>query len=122
LKNKLLTTKPDFEGEIAEEDILDLRIYSILVLLKLRRPRLNVEKVKELIGELEKKIGEPAFRVSGLAGDSETETNAELDRVMWKAIYLCGLLFKILPPSEREGLIERVRGYGRYYGAESYYL
>ena len=91
------------------EDIVDLHIYSTLALLKLRQPQVDVERSKGLIEEMEKVIGDSFVRDSGFTMDSEVETRADLDRVKWKAIYLCGRLFQVLPPGEREGPIERVR-------------
>ena len=106
----LYTIRSDLEKNATEEDIVDLHVYSALVLFKLRRPEVDVEKVKALIGEMEKTIGDPIARDSGVVRDSKTEIGVELDRVKWKAIYLCGLLFGFLPPGEWEGPIERVRG------------
>ena len=101
----LYTVRKDLEQNATEEDIAELRIYSTLVLFKLRQPRLDVEKVEALIGEVERAIGDPISRDSDLAEDSRVD----LYRVKWKAIYLCGLLFALLPPGEQEGAIESVR-------------
>ena len=110
----LHTVRSDLEKNTTEEEIIDLHIYSTLVLLKLRPPQEDaetakalieedVEMVKALIEEMKKTIEDPVL------GDSKAEVSADLDRVRWKAIYLCGLLFKLLPPGEWEEPIERVR-------------
>ena len=105
----LFDVKSDLEKNAMEEDIVDLHIYSTLVLLKLRQPRVDAEKVKALIEEMEKTIGIPIVRDSGITRDSKTEMSVDLDRVKWKAIYLCGLLFRFLPPGQWEEPMERVR-------------
>jgi hypothetical protein len=97
------TVRSDLEKGAMEEDIVDLHIYSTLALLKLRQPQVDFGKVKALIEEVEKTIGDPVSR------DSKTEISVDLDRVKWKAIYLCGLLLQFLPPGQWEGPIERVR-------------
>ena len=105
----LHTVGNDLERNATEEDTVDLHIHSALVLLKLRQPQVDIEKVKLLIKEMEKAIMEPVVRDSGVARDSKAEISVDLDRVKWKAIYLCGLPFRFLPPGEWEGPIERVR-------------
>ena len=109
LTKTLHTVRDDLEKNVVEEDIVDLHVYSTLVLLKLPQPPVDVEKVKALIDEMERTIGDPVFRDSGLARGPKAEANVDLDRVKWKAIYLCGLLSRLLPLGEREGTIERVR-------------
>ena len=99
----LRTVRSDLEKNATEEDIVDLHIYSTLVLLKLRLPLEDAEMVRALIEEMEKTIGDPVPR------DSKAGANEDLDRAKWKAIYLCGLLSKLLPPGERAEPIERVR-------------
>jgi hypothetical protein len=101
--------RSDLEANTAEEDILDLHIYSTLALLKLRQPQVDIEKVKVLIKEMENTIKDPVVRDLGPTNHSRTEMSADLDRVKWKAIYLSGLLYKLLPPDEREGRIETLR-------------
>lgn len=105
----LHTVRNDLEKNTAEEDVVDLQIYSTLVLLKMRRPQVDAEKIKALIGDMERTIGDPIFRDSRLTRDSKAEISVDFDRVKWKAIYLCGLLFRFLPPGEWEAPIERVR-------------
>ena len=105
----LHTVRSDLEKNLMEEDNVDLYIYSTLVLLKMRLPNVDVERAKALIAEMEKVIGDPVARDSKSARDSKIEISVDLDRSKWKAIYLCGLLFMLLPPSEREEPIERVR-------------
>ena len=111
--NTLHAARSDLEANAVEEGVLDLHIYSTLVLLKLRQPQVDVESVGELISEMENTIEDPVFRDYGLAKDSKTEMSAGLGRVRWKAIYLSGLLFKLLPQGEGEepfGIFrERVR-------------
>jgi len=105
----------DLESNTVEEDVVDLRIYSTLVLLKLRRRvELDVERVRGVIGRMERTIGDPSVRDSGVARRSEVDISADLDRVRWKAIYLAALLLRFVPDDERErraeGLRERVQG------------
>ena len=107
--NTLHAARSDLEANTAEEDILDLHIYSTLALLKLRQPRVDVERVRALIREMETTIKDPVVRDSGFTRDSKSEMNADLDRVRWKAVYLSGLLFKFLPPGEWEGPMEILR-------------
>lgn len=57
--NALHTVRSDLEKNAVEEDIIDLHIYSTLVLLKLPHPRVDVEEVKALIGVVGKAIGDP---------------------------------------------------------------
>ena len=104
----------DPEKDAAEGDVVDTRIYSTLILLKLSpMVELDVEKVKGLIVHMEGVIGDSSVRDSGVAKSSEAGVSVDLDRVRWKAIYLLTLLFKFLPGDEREkhvkGLWTRVR-------------
>jgi hypothetical protein len=110
ITDTLFSSPSDLETGATEEDIIDIRIYSTLILLKLSlMVELDVEKVKGLIVQTEEVIGDPSVRDSGGAKNSE----ADLDRARWKAIYLSALLFKLLPGNERgeyiEGLWTRVR-------------
>ena len=101
--NTLDTAKNDLEANAIDEDTLDLQIYSTLVLLKLREHQVGVGRLRELIEEMKGIIGEPVVR------DPRTEIDVDVDRVRWKAIYLSGLLFKVLPPEEREEPIEMLQ-------------
>jgi hypothetical protein len=105
--NTLHAIRSDLEANAAEEDILDLHIYSTLALLKLRQPQVDIERVRALIKEMDNTIKDPVVR------DSKTEMSEDLDRMRWKAIYLSGILLKFLPPGEWErptGMLrERVR-------------
>ena len=104
---KLLDTVPsDLEKGPTEEGVIEFYIHLTLVLLKLPQRQVDGEKVKALIKEMERTIGVPNPRDSK---GSKAEINVEPDRVKWKAIYLCGLLFQWLPLGEREGPIERIR-------------
>jgi hypothetical protein len=110
----LSSVSDDIEKNAAEEDAVDLYIYSTLVLLKFHPTvELDVAMAKGLIGRMEKTIGDTAARDSGVARKSEVDISADLDRVRWKAIYLSALLFTFVPDDEREkcieGLRERVR-------------
>ena len=107
----LFSVSDDLEKNAAEEDVVDLQIYSTLVLLKLQpMAELDVGKVKGLIGEMEKTIGDPSVGDSGVARKSEVDISAELDRVRWKAIHLSALLFSFVPDdAEREKHIEGLR-------------
>ena len=105
----LYTIQSDLEGNTAEEDVVDLHIYSALVLLKLQQPQVDVERVKALVWEMEKTIRD---EVVGDSENPEVDINIDLNRVRWKAVYLTGLLFKFIPPGEKdpiESLRERVR-------------
>jgi len=111
----LFSASDDPEKGTTEEDVVDLHIYSALILLKLRPTvNLDVGKVKGLIGQMEKTVGDPSVRDSGVAGRPGTDADADLDRVRWKAIYLSALIFVFVPDdAEREkhmeGLRERVQ-------------
>ena len=107
----LFSVSDDLEKNTAEEDVVDLHIYSTLVLLKLQPTvELDVGKVKGLVMEMENMIGEPSVRDSGVTRRSEGEISADLDRVRWKAIYLSALLFTFVPDDgEREKHIEGLR-------------
>ena len=107
--NALCVVRDDLERNTAEENVLNLHIYSALVLLKLPQPQADIEGVRTLIREMQNAINGPVVRDSGLARDSATETSADPDRVKWKAIYLFGLLFRLLPPGEWEGDIGVLR-------------
>ena len=115
LVEALFSPSGDLESNAVEEEVVDLRIYSTLVLLKLRlRVELDIEQVREVIGRMEKTIGDPSVRDSGVARRSGADASADLDRVRWKAIYLSALLLRFMPDDERErragGLRERVQG------------
>jgi len=115
LVEALFSPSGDLESNAVEEEVFDLRIYSTLVLLKLRlRVELDVEQVREVIGRMERTIGDPSVRDSGVARRSGADASADLDRVRWKAIYLSALLLRFMPDDERErragGLRERVQG------------
>jgi len=108
----------DPESGAAEEDVVDTRIYSALILLKLSpMVEVDVERVKGLIVQMEEVIGDPFVSdpgiAKGVAECSEANTGVDLDRARWKAIYLLALLFKFLPGDEREkhteGLWTRVQ-------------
>ena len=111
----LFSVKDDLEKGMAEEDVVDLHIYSTLVLLKLQPSvELDVEKVKGFIGRMERTIGDPSIRDAGVASrKTEADIIIDLDRVRWKAIYLSALLLKFVPDNEMEkhadGLRTRVR-------------
>ena len=108
-REALFNVRGDLERNATEEDVVDLHIYSTLVLLKFRSVELDVGKVKGLIGKMEKAIEDPSLGDSGVAGKSEADTSLDLDRVRWKAIYLSALLFAFLPEDEREKYMERFR-------------
>ena len=107
--NTLKTVKSDPEKNAMDEDLVDLHIYSTLVLLKLRQPHVDVETVKRLIREVQQVIGDSVVRDSGIAKDPNPYVNADFDRVRWKAIYLSGLLFKFIPPGEWEEPMQKLR-------------
>jgi len=100
----------DPEKDAAEEDVVDTRIYSTLILLKLSPTvELDVERVTGLIVQMEGVIGDPSVRDPGVAQSSEAGIGVDLDRARWKAIYLLTLLFKFLPGDERETHVEGLR-------------
>jgi len=109
----------DPEKGAADEDVVDTRIYSTLILLKLPRTpeEPDVGKVQVLIVQMEKEIGVPSVGDSevtkGVAQSSEAGVGVDSDRARWKAIYLLALLLKFLPDDKRgghvEGLWTRVR-------------
>jgi len=97
----LFNVRGDLERNTTEEDIVDLRIYSALILHKFRPLELDVEKVKALIGEMEKATGDAVTRTF------EADVGPDLDRVRWKSVYLSALLLTFVPEDERE---ERIQG------------
>ena len=118
ITDALFSGPGDPEKGAAEEEVVDTRIYSTLILLQLSpKVGVDVEKVKGLIVQIEEVIGEPSVGdpevANGVAECSEAGVGVDLDRAGWKAIYLLALLFKFLPSNEREkhteGLWTRVR-------------
>ena len=115
----LFSADDDLESGTTTEDAIDLHIYSTLILLKLRPTvELDVGEVRGLIERMEKTIGTPSVRDSGVIGRSEADISADPDRVRWKAIYLSALLFLFVPDNSgreehAEGLRERVRALAR---------
>ena len=100
----------DVERNVVEENVVDLYMYSTLILLRSSlRPELDVEKLKGLIARVGKAIEVPFIQEFGAAGKSGTEIHTDLGRARWKAIYLSALLFKLLPGDQREGHKERLR-------------
>ena len=99
----------DLERGTAEPDVVSLGVYSTLVLIKLKPTvELDVGKAKELIGQMERVIGDPSIRNSRVARRSETDTNFHLDRARWRAIYLSALLFGFLSDEERQEHVEEL--------------
>ena len=110
----LFSVNDDIERNTAEEDSVDLHIYSTRILLKFRPAvELDVGRVKGLIGRMEKTIGDAVVRDSGVARKSETDISVDLDRVRWKAIYLSALLCAFVPDDERETRTEGLRARAR---------
>jgi len=108
-REALFDVKGDIEKNATEEDVVDLYIYSTLTLFKFRTVELDVRKVKTLIGEMDRVIGDRTTRNSGVARNSGAEVGPDLDRVRWKAIYLSALLFTFVPEEERQELMEGFR-------------
>ena len=107
ITDALFSSSDDPEKGAAEEDVVDARIYSTLILLKLvPTVKLDVERVKGLIVRTEETIGYYSFGNPGVAKSSEAGVSVDLDRTRWKAIYLSALLLKFLPGDEREKHIE----------------
>ena len=98
----LLNVRGDLEKNATEEDVVDLHIYSTLVLYKFRPVEWDVENARALIGTMEKAIGDVGARTLG------ADINPDLDRVRWKSIYLSALLFRFLPEDEGK---ERMEGF-----------
>jgi len=119
ITDALFTGLGDPEKGAADEDVVDTRIYSTLILLKLPRTpdEPDVGKIQVLIVQMEKVIGNPSVGDSGVtkevAQSSEAGVDVDLDRARWKAIYLLALLLKFIPDDKRgehvEGLWTRVR-------------
>ena len=108
-REELFDVKSDLEKNTTEEDVVELRIYLALILLKSRTVEPDVGKVKKLIREMDKAIGEKNTRDSGIARNSGAEIDLDLDRVRWKAIYLSTLLFAFVPEDEKGELMERFK-------------
>ena len=114
ITHALFSGRGDLEKGTTEEGVVDIRIYSTLILLKLSPTvGLDVEKVKGLIVQTEEAIGDPSVSdpgaAKGAAKSSEANICVDLDRARWKAIYLSALLFKFLPGDEREKYIKGLR-------------
>ena len=105
-REALFDVKSDLEKNAMEEEVVDLHIYSTLILLKFRTIELDVGRVKTLIGKMDNAIGDSITRDSVVARNPGTEVSPELDRVRWKSIYLSALLFALLPEDERQELME----------------
>jgi len=105
----LLDVESDLERNAMEEDAVDLHIYSTFILLKFRAVELDVRKVKTLIGEMDRAIGDGVTRDSGVAQDSWAKVGPDVDRLEWKAIYLSTLLFAFVPEDEKQELMEGLR-------------
>ena len=107
----LFSASDDLESGTTKEDDIDLYVYSTLTLVKLRPTvELDVGEVRGLIERMDRTIGTPSVRDSGVVGRSEADISAELDRVRWKAIYLSGLLSSFIPDdAEREKHVEGLR-------------
>ena len=111
--NTFHTVRSDLEANATEEDVLDLYIHTALLLFKLEQPPVDIERVRALIGETGKAIRDVVVRLDSVSEKySGDETNMDIDRVRWKAIYLSGILVRFLPPDEpkepTEALRERV--------------
>ena len=107
----LFSISGDLESGTTGDDVLDLRIYSVLVLLKCQPAvELDVGRVKGLIEQMEKVVGDPPIRGSGIARKPK---GVNLDRMRWKAVYLSALLLAFMPGNEREkhteGLLARLQ-------------
>ena len=112
-RQSLFDVRGGLEKNSEEEDIIDLHIYSTLVLFKYPSVELDVGKVKELIGkmgkttgEMDEAIGDTTIRDSGTTRNSDVEGSPDLDRVRWKAIYLSALLFTFVPEDEKGRLLK----------------
>jgi len=106
----LFSVGDDLEMGMTKEDVVDLRIYSALILLKLRPTTgLDAGKVRELIGQIGGAIWDSPVRDSGVAERPEAGTSADLDRARWKAIYLSTLLFAFVPDEAKRDDIERLQ-------------
>ena len=100
----------DIERSAVEEDVIDLYIYSTLIVLKLSSMLvLDVGKLMGFIARVRNVIEAPFTQESEAASRSEVEIHADLGRVRWKAIYLSALVLKLLPGDQIEGHNERLR-------------
>ena len=105
------TVRSDLEANATEEDVLNLYIHTALLLSKLEQPPVDIERVKAVVEEVKKTIGDVVVGLDPVSAKGfEDEMDVDIDRVRWKAIYLSGLLVKFLPAGEREGHIEGLRG------------
>jgi len=104
----LFSGSGDPEKAAVEEDAVDIRIYSALILLKISPTvELDAGRVKGLIVQMEEAIGEPSVRDPGVAKGFDADVG--VDRARWKAIYLSALLFEFVPADGREKHIEGLR-------------
>jgi len=115
ITHMLFPSRGDLEGGTTDEEAVEVKIYSTLILLKLlgQTVELDTEKVKGLVVQMEEAIGDPPAGDSGAARSSKAESDVNLNRIRWKAVYLSTLLFKLLPGDKRgriEELQTRVRG------------
>ena len=100
----------DIERNVVEEDVVNLYIYSTLILLKLSpMPELYVETLMGLIARVWNAVEAPFAQEPEAAERSEVEIRTVLGRARWKAIYLSALLFKFLPDDQREGGKKQLR-------------
>ena len=103
------TVRSDPEANALEEDVLNLYIYTALLLFKLKQPPADIERVKALVGAMGQTIEDVVRQDPVSKKDSVDETIIDTGRVTWKAIYLSGLLLMLLPPDEEGGPIEKLR-------------
>ena len=124
----LSEVRGDVEKNLPEEEVIDLHIYSALVLFRYSPVELDVGKVKNLIEKMDKAIGEMGGGVRdtaigdtaigdtaigdtavgdrGATRNSAVESSPDLDRARWKTIYLSALLFAFVPEDEKGELLE----------------
>ena len=119
-RRSLFDVRGDLERNLPEEDVIDLHIYSALVVSKYPPVESDAGRVKELIRRMNKAIGEMSGAVEEMGGavgntvigdprvtrNSAVESSPGLDRVRWKAIYLSTLLFALVPEDEKRELPE----------------
>ena len=108
----LFDTGHDLEKNSVEEELVDLHIYSTLILSKYPPAEPDVGEVKALIGRMGKAIEKMDTAIGdtviGDSGPSGVEAGPDVSRVGWKAIYLSALLFALVPEAEKGELPKKL--------------
>jgi hypothetical protein len=118
----LFSSSGDLEKGAMEEDIIDTRIYSALILLKLSPTvELDIERVKGLIVQTEEAIGNPSVGTLGSPGNLRLTSGVDLDRKDGRRS-ISQRCFSSSCLATRGGSISKGfgRGYGRCWGVKGY--